>query len=275
MEGGSHQIRRSLTFHTAPLAFGILTEFLLVHCCLQELQALEKQTHNNTSLFAPKMKVVLSHLEWQYSKFQSDPNMSVQLLGGGNRRSRADTDLHLRPGCLWGCREADQVLMEKVDKREIRHQLLRWLFTDAAQRARVTWLTVAVHPVIRGVRAEVSRVVLTPVRVQVAGEALRGGRTAADQEPEQHTCDSCLPDYSRFVQRLKSAANKTNIWKHQTLCSPISLTKRFLTCKDSSLLGSPDARYSQSIWGKAKNVFILRRYQGGTLRKLTWRLLLI
>lgn len=76
------------------------------------------------------------------------------------------------------------------------------LFSGAGQhwRARVTWLTVAVHSVIGGVKAEVSRVVLTPVRIQVAGETLRGGWTATDQEPDQQTCDSCLCDYSRFVQ---------------------------------------------------------------------------
>lgn len=78
------------------------------------------------------------------------------------------------------------------------------LFSGAAQhwRARVTWLTIAVHSVIGGVIAEVSRVVLTPIWIQVAGEALRGGRTATDQESDQQTCDSRLWHYSRFVQTI-------------------------------------------------------------------------
>lgn len=137
------------------------------------------------------------HVDWAWPELVGT---LAQLLGADGTLSKADTDLHLSPGCLWGCREANQVLIQKTHKQEIGHRLLRWVLTDAAQhrRAQVSRLTVAVHPVIRGIKAEVSRVVLTPVWIQVAGEALRGGRTATDQEPDRHTCDSCLLDYSRF-----------------------------------------------------------------------------
>lgn len=50
--------------------------------------------------------------------------------------------------------------------------------SDLAWLERRVQLTIAVHSVIRGVGAEVSKAVLTPVRLQVAGETL-GGRVAA------------------------------------------------------------------------------------------------
>lgn len=48
-------------------------------------------------------------------------------------------------------------------------------------------LTVAVHPVEGGVEAEVGRVVLTPVVVQVTGQALHVGVAASDRYPGQQT----------------------------------------------------------------------------------------
>lgn len=48
-------------------------------------------------------------------------------------------------------------------------------------------LTVTVHPVERRVEAEVSRVVLTPVLIQLTGETQRGRAAASSRKPEQHT----------------------------------------------------------------------------------------
>lgn len=48
-------------------------------------------------------------------------------------------------------------------------------------------LTVTVHSVERGVEAEVTRAVLTPVRVQVAGETLGGRGAAADRDSDEQT----------------------------------------------------------------------------------------
>lgn len=60
---GSHQILQSLACRTALLAFGTLTGYLLVPCCLQELQALEKHKHHKTTVITLNIKVYLFNLE--------------------------------------------------------------------------------------------------------------------------------------------------------------------------------------------------------------------
>lgn len=70
---------------------------------------------------------------------------------------------------------ARHVFNVTVSALQLRHTWRWWTSLDLTACVQ---LTVAVHSVKRGVGAEVSKAVLTSVRLQVAGETL-GGRVAA------------------------------------------------------------------------------------------------